>query len=53
MEQDLGAKEMQQGSHEGQTGMAHVTRCLGRMGPTHSPPHVALMSLIFISLDAS
>jgi hypothetical protein len=51
MEQDLGAKEMQQESDEGQTGMAHVTRCLGRMGPTRSP-HVALMSLIFISLDA-
>jgi hypothetical protein len=36
MEQDLGAKEMQQGSHEGQTGMAHAARCLGRMGPTRS-----------------
>jgi hypothetical protein len=28
---------MQQGSHEGQTGMAHATRFPGRMGPTHSP----------------
>jgi hypothetical protein len=28
---------MQQGSHEGQTGMAHVARFPGRVGPTHSP----------------
>jgi hypothetical protein len=32
-EQDLGEKEMQQGSHEGQTNMAHTTRFLGREGP--------------------
>jgi hypothetical protein len=50
--QDLGAKEMQQGSHEGQTGMAHATRFPGRMGPTHSHL-VAPMWLIFVSLDSS
>jgi hypothetical protein len=51
-EQDLGAKKMQHGSHEGQTGMAHVARFLGRVGPTSSPL-VAPMSSIFVSLDAS
>jgi hypothetical protein len=51
-EQDFGAKEMQQGSHEGQTGMAQVARFPGRMGPTCSS-FVASMSSIFISLDAS
>jgi hypothetical protein len=43
---------MQQGSHEGQTGMAHAARFPGHMGPTRSPL-VALMLLIFVSLDAS
>jgi hypothetical protein len=32
MEQDLGAKEMQQDSHEGQTSMAHVTDSLSMWG---------------------
>jgi hypothetical protein len=32
MEQNLGAKEMQQGSHEGQMGMAHAARFPGRIG---------------------
>jgi hypothetical protein len=36
-EQDLLAKEMQQGSHEGQTGMAHTARFPAPMGPTRSP----------------
>jgi hypothetical protein len=51
-EQDLGAKEMQQGSHEGQTGMAHVARFPGCMGPTCSTL-IAPMSMIFISLDVA
>jgi hypothetical protein len=51
-EQDLGAKEVQQGSHEGQTSMAHAARFLGCVGPAHSPL-VALMSLIFILMDSS
>jgi hypothetical protein len=51
-EQDLGAKEMQQGIHEGQTSMAHAARFLGHMGPTCSPL-VAPMSLIFVLLDVS
>jgi hypothetical protein len=36
IEQDLGAKEMQQGSHEGQTGMADTARYPGHVGPTCS-----------------
>jgi hypothetical protein len=52
MEQDLGAKEMQHGSHEGQTSMAHAVRFLGRMGPACSPL-VALMPSIFVLLDLS
>jgi hypothetical protein len=51
-EQDLGAKGMQQGSHEGQTGMAHAARFPGRVGPTRSPL-VAPMPSIFISMDSS
>jgi hypothetical protein len=43
---------MQQGSHEGQTSMAHVAWFLGRMGPARSLL-VAPMRSIFISLDAS
>jgi hypothetical protein len=50
--QDLGSKEMQEGSHEGQTSMAHAARFLGRVGPACSPL-IAPMSLIFVSLDAS
>jgi hypothetical protein len=52
MEQDLGAKEMQHGSHEGQTDMTHVARFPGQMGPTYFPL-VAPTPSIFISLDAS
>jgi hypothetical protein len=51
-EQDFGEKEVQQGSHEGQTSMAHVARFPGRMGPARSP-HVALMPSIFVSMDSS
>jgi hypothetical protein len=51
-EQDLGAKEMQQGSHEGQMGMAHAARFPGHVGPTCSPL-VAPMPSIFVLLDAS
>jgi hypothetical protein len=51
-EQDLGAKEMQQGSHEGQTGMAHMARFPSCVGPTHSSL-VAPMPLIFVSIDLS
>jgi hypothetical protein len=51
-EQDFGEKEVQQRRSEGETGMAHAARCLGRMGPARS--HLGfLMSSIFISLDAS
>jgi hypothetical protein len=52
MEQDLGAMEMQQGSHESLTGMAHAARFPGRVGPTCSSL-VAPISSIFVSLDAS
>jgi hypothetical protein len=37
MEQDFGEKEVQQGSHEGQTIMARTARFPGRMGPAYSP----------------
>jgi hypothetical protein len=37
-EQDLEAKEMQQGSHEGQTSMAHAARFPGHVEPARSPP---------------
>jgi hypothetical protein len=50
-EQDLGAKDMQHGSHEGQTGMAHAARFLGRMA--YPFPPIAPMPSIFVSLDAS
>jgi hypothetical protein len=43
---------MQQRRHEGQMGMAHVARFLGRMGPTRSPL-VAPMSSIFVPMDSS
>jgi hypothetical protein len=52
MEQDLGAKEMQHGSHEGQTSMAHAARFLGRVGLACSPL-VALIPSIFVLLDLS
>jgi hypothetical protein len=52
MERDLGVKEMQHGSHEGQTSMAHAARFPSRVGPARSPL-VAPMTLIFISLDSS
>jgi hypothetical protein len=52
MEQDIGEKEVQQGSHEGQTSMAHATRFLGRMGPARSSL-IASMPSIFISMDSS
>jgi hypothetical protein len=52
MEQDLGAKEMQQGSHDGQIGMAHIARFPGHMGPICSPL-IDPMSSIFVLLDAS
>jgi hypothetical protein len=51
-EQDFGVKEVQQGSHEGQTGMAHATRYLGCVGPARWRI-VAPMSSIFISMDSS
>jgi hypothetical protein len=51
-EQDFGEKEVQHGSHEGQTSMAHVARFLGRMGPARSPL-VAPMLSIFVSMDSS
>jgi hypothetical protein len=51
-EQDFGEKEVQQRRSEKETGMAHVTRCLGRVGPTRCHL-VAPMSSIFISLDLS
>jgi hypothetical protein len=43
---------MQQGSHEGQTGMAQAARFPGHVGPTRFS-FVAPMLSIFISLDAS
>jgi hypothetical protein len=52
MEQDFGAKEVQEGSHEGQTSMAHAARFLGRMGPARSPL-VAPMPSVFIPMDSS
>jgi hypothetical protein len=52
MDQDLGVKEVQQRRHEGQTGMAHAARLLGRVGPTRSPL-IAPMSLIFVLMDSS
>jgi hypothetical protein len=52
MEQDLGAKQVQQGSHEGQTSMAHAARFLGRMGPARWRL-VALMPSIFVPMDSS
>jgi hypothetical protein len=51
-EQDFGEKEVQQGSHEGQTSMAHTTRFLSRVGPAYSLI-VAPMPLIFILMDSS
>jgi hypothetical protein len=36
-EQDLGAKEMQQGSHKGQMSMAHMVRFLGHVGQPVPP----------------
>jgi hypothetical protein len=50
-DQDLGAKEVQQSRHKGQTGMAHMARFLGCVGPTRSPL-VALMTSIFVSMDS-
>jgi hypothetical protein len=52
MDQDLGAKEVQHRRHEGQTGMAHVARFLGYMGPTRSLL-VAPMPSIFVPMDLS
>jgi hypothetical protein len=52
MDQDLGAKEVQQRRHEGQMGMAHTARFLGRIGPTRSPL-VAPMPSIFVLIDSS
>jgi hypothetical protein len=51
-EQDFGEKEVQQGSHEGQTSMALMARFPGRVGPAYSP-HVATMPSIFVSMDSS
>jgi hypothetical protein len=48
----FGEKEVQQGSHEGQTSMVHAARFLGRMGPTRSSL-VVLMPSIFVSMDSS
>jgi hypothetical protein len=50
--QDLGAKEMQQGSHEGQTSMAHASRFLGHVGPARWHL-VAPMPSIFVPMDSS
>jgi hypothetical protein len=52
MKQDLGAKEVQQGSHEGQTSMAHAAKFLGHVGPARWCL-VALMLLIFVPMDSS
>jgi hypothetical protein len=52
MEQDLGAKEVQQGSHEGQTSMAHMAKFLGLVGLA-CWRLVAPMSLIFVPMDSS
>jgi hypothetical protein len=52
MEQDFGEKDVQQGSHEGQTSMAHAARFLSRVGPARSPL-IALMPSIFVSMDSS
>jgi hypothetical protein len=51
-EQDFGAKEVQQGSHEGQTSMTHAARFLGCVGPARSPL-IAPMPSIFVSMDSS
>jgi hypothetical protein len=52
MEQNFREKEVQQRRSKGETGMAHAARCLGHVGPARSHL-VALMSSIFVSLDAS
>jgi hypothetical protein len=52
MDQDFGEKEVQQGSHEGQTSMAHEATFLGYMGPARSPL-VAPMPSIFVLMDLS
>jgi hypothetical protein len=52
MKLDFGEKEVQQGRSEEETGMAHVARCFGRVGPTCCH-HVAPMSSIFVSMDSS
>jgi hypothetical protein len=52
MEQDFGEKEVQQRRSEEETGMAHIARCLGHVGPTRCHL-VAPMSSIFVSLDSS
>jgi hypothetical protein len=52
MEQDFGEKLVQQGSHKGQTSMAHMARFPGRVGPACSPL-VAPMPSIFVSMDLS
>jgi hypothetical protein len=51
-DQDLGAKEVLQRRHEGQTGIAHMARFLGRVWPTYSPL-VVLMPSIFVPMDSS
>jgi hypothetical protein len=52
MEQDFREKEVQQRRFEGETGMAHVARCLGHVGPARFNL-VAPMPSIFILLDVS
>jgi hypothetical protein len=52
MELDFGEKEVQHRRSEGETAMAHVTRCLGHVGPTRSHL-IAPMPSIFVSLEAS
>jgi hypothetical protein len=51
-EQDFREKEVQQRRSEEETSMAHVARCLGRMGPTRSHL-VALTPSIFVLMDSS
>jgi hypothetical protein len=51
-EQDFGAKEVQQGSHEGQMSMAHAAKFLGRVGLAYWLL-VALMPSIFVLMDSS
>jgi hypothetical protein len=51
-EQDFREKEVQQRRSEEETGMAHMARCMGHVGPTRSHL-VAPMPSIFVSMDLS